>query len=166
MWFKNRRAKFRKGQRCSPLSRDHSLEDVLVSSKMGPEDVRLEEAASHKDSRPPRPHCPPTTPARVEKSPAACPSSDSDASRCTPRLRSPTNFAFVSGERFGHPPPQPVVGVLPAELNLPPMFWPIIQQHSSVVGVHPLSVTKNCSLSLQTAYPCKAAARPHLGLQL
>lgn len=152
MWFKNRRAKFRKGQRCSPLSRDHSLEDVL-----GSEDVRLEEAPSHKDNKASRP-------SRVDKSLDACPSSDSDASRCTLRLRSPTNFTFVSGERFDHPPHQPVMGVLSAELNLPPVFWPIIQQHSSVVGVHPLSLTKNCSLSLQTAFPSKAAALPHLGL--
>lgn len=160
MWFKNRRAKFRKGQRCSPLSRDHSLEDVLVSSKMGPEDVRLEDAPSHKDNKAPRPHCPPATPPRVDKSP----SSDSDASRCTLRLRSPAGFTFVSGERFGHPSHQPVMGVLSAELNLPPVFWPVIQQHGSVVGVHPLSVTKNCSLSLQSAYPSKAATLPHLGL--
>ncbi|XP_029286005.1 diencephalon/mesencephalon homeobox protein 1-B [Cottoperca gobio] len=28
VWFKNRRAKFRKGQRCAPLSRDHILEEA------------------------------------------------------------------------------------------------------------------------------------------
>lgn len=166
VWFKNRRAKFRKGQRCSPLSRDHSLEEVLVSSKMGPEDVRLEDAAPHKNNKTARPLCPPAAPTRVDKPLDACPSSDSGASRCTLRLRPAADFTFVSGERFGHPPHPPVLGVLSTELNLPPMFWPVIQQHGSVVGVHPLSVTKNCSLSLQTAYPSKAAGLPHLGLQL
>lgn len=165
MWFKNRRAKFRKGQRCSPLSRDHSLDEVLVSSRMGPEDVRLEEAPLHKDNRPPRPPCLfAATPPRGDKSTDACPSSDSDASRCTLRLRSPTGFTFVSGERFGPPPHQPVMGVLSAELNLPPVFWPAIQQRGAVVGLHALSATKNCSLSFQTAYPSKGVALPHLGL--
>ncbi|XP_056894071.1 diencephalon/mesencephalon homeobox protein 1-B [Takifugu flavidus] len=160
VWFKNRRAKFRKGQRCSPLSRDQGPEDV--SSKTGPEEVRPEEAPAHKDSKILRPP-PPPTPPHVDKSPDACPSSDSDASQYARRLRSPTNFTFVSGECFSHPPHQPVVGVLSSDLNLPPVFWPIIQQHSSVVGVHPLSLTKNCSLSLQTAYPSKAA-HPYRGL--
>lgn len=155
MWFKNRRAKFRKGQRCSPLSRDHSLEDVLL--RTGPEDVRLEDAPSHKDNKRPRPHSPPATPPRVGK---PCPSADS--SRCTLRLSSPTRVTFVSGERPGLPPHQPVLGVLSGELNLPPVFWPIMQQHGSVVGVHPLALTKTCSLSLQTPYPSKAL--PHLGL--
>lgn len=164
MWFKNRRAKFRKGQRCSPLSRDQCLEDAPVSSKTAAEEVRLDEAPAHQDNSIPRPHCPPGTPPRVDKPPDACPSSDSEASQYALRLHSPTNATFVSGERFSRPPHQPVMGVLSGELNLPPVFWPIIQQHSSVVGVHPLSLTKNCSLSLQTGYPSKAAAHPYLGL--
>lgn len=163
MWFKNRRAKFRKGQRCSPLSRDRGLEDMLAGSKSGPEEVRKpEETTPLKDNKTPRPHCPPATPLLGVKYPDL--SSDSDTFQCTLKLRSPTDFGFVPGERYSLPPHQPVMGVLSAELNLPPVFWPILQQQGPVVGVHPLSVTKNCSLSLQTAYSSKAAALPHLGL--
>ncbi|KAM7012652.1 diencephalon/mesencephalon homeobox protein 1-B isoform 2-T2 [Tautogolabrus adspersus] len=41
VWFKNRRAKFRKGQRCSPLSRDHSLEEASHQQKESDTATRL-----------------------------------------------------------------------------------------------------------------------------
>lgn len=170
MWFKNRRAKFRKGQRCSPLSRDHSLEEAPHSSKTGLEEVRTEDkqeiATSHIDSKIPPPPCPPPT-SHGDKTRDVCPPlapSDSDISRCPLRLHSPPRFPFVTGELYSHPPHQPVIGVLSTELALPPVFWPIIQQHSSAMGVHTSPVTKNCSLSLQTACSSKAGPHPHLGL--
>lgn len=171
MWFKNRRAKFRKGQRCSLLSRDHSLEEAPHSSKAGPEEVRTEDkqdiTASHIDSKIPLPCCPPPRPPHVDKTRDVCPPLapvDSDVSRCPLQLHSPPHFPFMTGERYSHPPHQPVVGVLSTELPLPPVFWPIIQQHNSTMGVHLSPVTKNCSLSLQTACSSKAVPHPHLGL--
>lgn len=166
VWFKNRRAKFRKGQRCSPLSRDQSLEEAPHSSKAGLEDFRpdnkQEVVTSHSESKVPPCHGELPPPIREVCPPLAV--VDSDVSRCRVRLHSPPCFSFLPGDRYSHAPRQPVMGVLSAELALPPLFWPIIQHQSSAVGLHPSAVSKNCSLSLQTACTSKAVPHPHLGL--
>ncbi|XP_072244764.1 diencephalon/mesencephalon homeobox protein 1 [Leuresthes tenuis] len=158
VWFKNRRAKFRKGQRCSPLLRDNSLEEAPLNCKMGQEEVRTQdkqyESMASIESYISPPCCP--LPPHVDKSK----DTDSETSRRPLRLHSPPLFPFVAGERYGHPPHQPV---LSTEFALPPLFWPIIQQHSSALGIPP-SVAKNCSISLQTACSSKTVCHPHLGL--
>uniref|UniRef100_A0A673AI56 Zgc:101100 n=1 Tax=Sphaeramia orbicularis TaxID=375764 RepID=A0A673AI56_9TELE len=126
VWFKNRRAKFRKGQKCSPLSGDQGLEEAPHRSRKS------------QKLTPPTPH------------------SDSEVSQCRLGLHSPPLFPFVTGDSFTHPPHPPVA--------LPPVFWPFVQQHRSVLGVPPSLVTKNCSLSIQTASSNKAVPFPHLGL--
>ncbi|KAK2835288.1 hypothetical protein Q5P01_015772 [Channa striata] len=98
VWFKNRRAKFRKGQRCSPLSRDSSVEEAQLCSNVGEEEVKTEDQqdvmASNTDRNTPaapavdkrRDVCPPLTPA------------DSDVSHCPLQLHTPPLFPFVTRE--------------------------------------------------------------------
>ncbi|XP_028259748.1 diencephalon/mesencephalon homeobox protein 1 [Parambassis ranga] len=160
VWFKNRRAKFRKGQRCPPLSRDHSLDEAPHHSKGGQEEARSGDkqdiSTSHSESS--IPPLPPPPPLHVDKSM----DSDSETSLQPLRLHSPPIFPFMAGERYTHPLYQPVVGLLSTELALPPVFWPVMQQHSSTLGIPPSSAAKNCSLSLQTACSSKAVHHPHL----
>ncbi|KAM9848867.1 diencephalon/mesencephalon homeobox protein 1-B [Aulostomus maculatus] len=52
VWFKNRRAKFRKGQRCLPVSRDHSLEVATHRGKVGQEEDKQDIPTSPTDNVP------------------------------------------------------------------------------------------------------------------
>ncbi|XP_012736859.2 diencephalon/mesencephalon homeobox protein 1-B [Fundulus heteroclitus] len=159
VWFKNRRAKFRKGQRSSSLLRDPCLDEALQNSKTGPEDGKTEDKqdiiTSHAESQVSPCFSPPFTP-YVDKNR----NPSSNVSRFTPSLPSPPLFTFVAAERFCPPPQQQLLSI---ERPLPPSFWPLIQQHISTSG-DPLSATKNGRLSLQTACPSKVEGHPDRGL--
>ncbi|CAL8306794.1 unnamed protein product [Lota lota] len=161
VWFKNRRAKFRKGQRCAPLSREPCAEEALRHDKARREEGRFRGQRSLTKTNMDK-----TAPLLAELRDFAIrsPHTDSNISRADVRQRSPQPFPLVAGGeqyRFGHSGQQ-AGGVLSVEIPLPPPFWPIMQQHSMAgLGFLPPPIGKDCSLSLHTG---TAAPLPHLGL--
>ncbi|CAL8256391.1 unnamed protein product [Merluccius merluccius] len=185
VWFKNRRAKFRKGQRCAPLSRETGAEEAPPHYEAGREEARFcgqwGVAKATTDN-----HAAPLPAAEARDFAARSPHTDAGVSRSDfPQRRSPPPlFPFVAGGgeqyrlvRTG----QQAVGVLSLEIPLAPAaFWPIMHQHSAAAAAAaaaglggvlpppppppPPSAGKNCSLSLQTACSGAAVHHPHLGL--
>ncbi|KAJ0032757.1 hypothetical protein NQD34_002838 [Periophthalmus magnuspinnatus] len=156
VWFKNRRAKFRKGQKSSPLSNDLSLYEASEQNhKMTP----VEEQETTITS-PSTTHRPPSSPrsSNIDKKHKLLPSLDSENHYLG--LHFPPQFAG-----FRHSPPQQqqlVGGMLRAELALPPMLWPFVHPQRCALGASLSSITKNCSFSIHT--PSVNKAYPHLGL--
>ncbi|KAJ0065489.1 hypothetical protein NL108_012437 [Boleophthalmus pectinirostris] len=155
VWFKNRRAKFRKGQKSSPLSNDLSLDEAPSQpSKMAP--VEEQETTTTSPSNMHRPLSPPRS-SNINNIHKVLPSLDSENHYLG--LHFSPQFAG-----FRHSPPQQlsVGGMLRAELPLPPMLWPFVHPQRSALGPSLSSITKNCSFSIHT--PSANKAYPHLGL--
>ncbi|XP_056132758.1 diencephalon/mesencephalon homeobox protein 1-B [Lampris incognitus] len=160
VWFKNRRAKFRKGQKCSTISTEHSLEETPHHHKLGREEVSTEDkqdmAKAHNDAISPV--------GESRDVPIHSTSADSNVTQSCIQVHSPPLFSFGSGERYCRLPHEQALGMLSAKLPLTQTFWPIIGQHSPALGALPSSVSKNCSLSLQNICSSQTVPHPHLGL--
>ncbi|XP_041913186.1 diencephalon/mesencephalon homeobox protein 1-B [Alosa sapidissima] len=142
VWFKNRRAKFRKGQKYIPPSKDR-----------GSKETKREKDTTgiiHADSKGPN-H--PSPIRSLSGSAATFCSRDSLVTQSQPRLHSPPVFPFV-GE---HPIPHHTLGML-IGLQYPPNQWPLIQQHNHAMDIGP---GKNYSLPSEIASHNKVVVRPN-----
>lgn len=142
VWFKNRRAKFRKGQRFTPFPKRRTPEDT----KQAKAELSEEEKSNKQETR---------LSDNNQCSRASCVSTSTDnmARFQTPcRLSSLSSLQpFVFGEQHKHP------SLVSTSLPLPfsASFLPFMQPHSSTPDVMPMHKCSSLGLYIKSmAHPC------------
>ncbi|XP_073765433.1 uncharacterized protein isoform X1 [Danio rerio] len=150
VWFKNRRAKFRKGQRFAPIPKEES-QVHRSATKQRKELVKDQEKTYNSK---------PQSSIR-ENNPISL-SADSVQLHSHPRLHSSAVLPFITAEHFQQPMPH-ALGLLSAGLPFSPTYVPIIhQQHNTGIGLVPLG--KSSNLMLQSACQSKSMVHRHLDI--
>ncbi|XP_016415296.1 diencephalon/mesencephalon homeobox protein 1-like [Sinocyclocheilus rhinocerous] len=150
VWFKNRRAKYRKGQRFAPLSKEES-QMHRPATKQRKELVKNQKKGSNSKSQ-----------SSIRENNTIPSSSDSIHLHSHPRLHSSAVLPFITGEHYQQPMPH-ALGLLSAGLPFSPTYLPIIQQqHSTAVNLVPLGKCNN--LMLQSACQSKSMVDHHLDM--
>ncbi|XP_066551289.1 diencephalon/mesencephalon homeobox protein 1 [Amia ocellicauda] len=138
VWFKNRRAKFRKGQRSAPLREQEDEEAERRPAGEGNAGTNVTDSKISKG---------------VASSRSLCGSSQLSRHREPgPQLHmgmhsSPTSRFLGGGVASDH------MSLLSTGLHLSPAFWPAFQQPCTIPGIH--SQGKTHSLSLETHFDLK-----------
>lgn len=150
VWFKNRRAKFRKGQRFAPLSKEE-CQVHCPATEQWKELVKDQEKGSNSKSQ-----------SSVRENNTIPSSTDSIHLHSHPRLHSSAVLPFITGEHYQQPMPH-ALGLLSAGLPFSTTYLPLIQQqHSTAVNLVPLGKCNN--LMLQSACQSKSMVHHHLDM--
>ncbi|XP_059923640.1 homeobox protein OTX1 [Gadus macrocephalus] len=170
VWFKNRRAKLRKGQRAAPPSRGPSAEAALPydalregaqrggAQREGAQREGAQRGGAQREGAQREgaqrggaqrggawtnaAHAAPTL-AELRDFAVRSPHTDSLVSRAPARSHPQLPLVAAGGYRLAHSG-FPAVGVLSVEIPLAPPFWPIMHQHGMAgLGVLSSTVSKN-----------------------
>ncbi|XP_051964079.1 diencephalon/mesencephalon homeobox protein 1 [Xyrauchen texanus] len=135
VWFKNRRAKFRKGQRFTPLPKEES-HVPRCASKQRKEAIKDHEKGSSSNSS--------SSVRDTDANPTISSPTDTFNLFPHPRLHSSAVLPYITGEHYQQPMPQ-TLGLLSTGLPFPSAYLPIMQ-HSSPVNLVPVGRCSNVML--------------------
>ncbi|TRY83587.1 hypothetical protein DNTS_033703 [Danionella cerebrum] len=148
VWFKNRRAKFRKGQRFAPFPKEESQE-LRSATKQQIELVKGQEKVSNSKPQ-----------TSVRENCGIPLSVDSDLLYSHPEIHSHSILPFISGEDHRQAMPLPLHS---PGLPFSPAYLPLIQQHHNS-GLNFVPLGKYSSLMLQSICQSKSLIHHHLDI--
>ncbi|XP_051949882.1 diencephalon/mesencephalon homeobox protein 1-like [Xyrauchen texanus] len=135
VWFKNRRAKFRKGQRIAPIPKEESQVSRCASKPK--EEMKEHERVSNSKS--------PSSIRDINVNSNIPSPADTIHLQPHPKLLSSAILPFITGEHYQQPVPH-ALGLLSAGLPCSPAYLPIMQQHITPANLVPVGKCRNLML--------------------